>query len=52
MKRKTSRRNIAIPDPDIAKLEAIAEKKGLGLPDIVRKAIDEYLEKHVSECAE
>ena len=46
MTRKTTRKNIAIPDPDIERLELIAARKGLTLPDIVRRAIDEYLEKH------
>jgi hypothetical protein len=43
MARDTDRRNIAIPKPDIAELEAIADQRGLSLPDIVREAIRDYL---------
>jgi predicted transcriptional regulator len=37
--------NFYLPDPVIARLQELAEKTGLSVAELVRRAIDEYLKK-------
>jgi hypothetical protein len=39
------RKNIRLPDPQIEDLEQMSAQKGVKLPELVRRAVDEYLER-------
>jgi hypothetical protein len=39
------RKNIRLPDPQIEDLEKMSQEKGVKLPELVRRAVDEYIEK-------
>ena len=39
------RKNIRLAEPQIADLIAMSEEKGVKPPELVRRAIDEFLEK-------
>jgi len=39
------RKNIRLPDPQIEVLERISKEKGVKLPELVRRAVDEYIDK-------
>ena len=39
------RKNIRLPDPQIEELTKMSEEKGVKLPELVRRAVDEYIEK-------
>lgn len=43
---RMKRTNIFLPEQLLAKLRALAEKTGLSVAEIVRRAIDEYLKKN------
>lgn len=43
---RMKRTNIFLPEQLLAKLSALAEKTGLSVAEIVRRAIDEYLKKN------
>lgn len=40
------RTNIFLPEQIIARLRALADKTGLSVAELVRRAIDEYLRRH------
>lgn len=39
------RRNIAFPEPLLVRAEKIAKDSGVKLPDIVRRALEEFVER-------
>lgn len=40
------RRNIHFPDPLVDRAEKIAARNGVKFPDVVRRALEEYVERH------
>jgi len=43
------RTNIYLPDQLLARLRALAERTGLSVADLVRRAVEEYLMKREKE---
>lgn len=39
------RTNIYLTEPSVAKLQAMAEKTGLSVAELIRRAIDDFLKK-------
>ena len=39
------RANIYLTEPSVAQLQAISEKTGLSVAELIRRAIDDFLEK-------
>jgi len=40
------RKNFYLPEPQICALEKIAKLKGVSVAEVIRRAIEEYLERH------
>jgi predicted DNA-binding protein len=42
---ETKRTNIYLTDPSVAKLQELAKQTGLSVAELIRRAIDEFLNK-------
>jgi Arc/MetJ-type ribon-helix-helix transcriptional regulator len=42
---RMKRTHVFLPQPAINQLQALAEKTGLSISELIRRAIDEYLER-------